>query len=81
MIVYVCYCICNFCVKQKKDKDTHNFVSNLSNRVGVVHPFPVIGECGPDVHGRLLVPVGQEVVEAVVGQSLDCWCRAVPSCK
>jgi hypothetical protein len=73
--------IYNVCVIKKKEKDTHHFIGNLSNGVGVVHPFPVIRERGPDVHGRFLIPVGQEVVEAVVGQSLDCWCRAVPSCK
>lgn len=30
----------------------------------------MVGEVGPDVGGRLLVPVGQEVVEAVVAQGL-----------
>ena len=57
---------------------THEFDSDPVDGVGLVHPPAVVGEGGPHVHGRLLVPEGQEVVEAVVRQRLHRRSRAVP---
>ena len=44
----------------------YHFVRDPANGVRVVHPFPVVRKGGPDVHGGLVVPVGQEVVESIV---------------
>ena len=57
---------------------THEFDGDPVDGVGLVHAPAVVGEGGAHVHGRLLVPEGEEVVEAVVRERLHRRRRAVP---
>ena len=57
---------------------THEFDGDPVDGVGLVHAPAVVGEGGAHVHGRLLVPEGEEVVEAVVRERLHRRSRAVP---
>ena len=57
---------------------TYESCGHPVNDIGLIEPPPVIRKRRPDVHGGLLVPVGQEVVEAVVAEGLHLGCSAVP---
>lgn len=52
--MYLCRCY--------KGLVAYQLLNNPGNDVGIVHSPPVIGPDRPNVHARLVIPVGQEAI-------------------
>lgn len=56
----------------------YQFFGNFADNVRVVQSSPIIRPNRADMHARLVVPIGQKVVNFIVGHGLAWACGTLP---